>query len=109
MSGDQMRVDYDRLGDLEKNLSTAITVVGSEFESMLALAGAVGDGRLAARTNEFRDSWDKHRLDIVKNLEWLRDSVKNIHDQLSETDLKLASGLTSPAASSPSSSKRSVV
>lgn len=97
MSGTQMRVDYDRLGELKKNLDTAVTVVGSEFESMLALAGAVGDGRLAARTNEFRDSWDKRRLDIVNNLEYLRDSVKNIAEQLAETDAQLASGLTTPS------------
>ena len=97
MSGDQMRVDYNRLGELKKNLDTAVRVVGNEFESMLALAGAVGDGRLASRTNEFRDSWDKRRLDIVNNLEYLRDSVQSIHDQLSEADATLASGLTTPA------------
>lgn len=105
MAGDQMKVDYNRLGELETNLSTAITVVGSEFESMLTLAGAVGDNRLASRTNEFRNSWDKRRLDIVNNLEWLRDSVKNIHEQLAETDKQLASGLTTPSPS-PSPSPR---
>jgi hypothetical protein len=97
MSGDQMRVDYDRLGELQTNLDTAVRVVGSEFENMITLAYAVGDGRLAARTHQFRDSWDKRRLDIVNNLEWLRDSVKNIHEQLSGTDAALASGLTTPA------------
>ena len=102
MSGQQMKVDYERLGELESNLDFAVRVVGNEFESMLALATAVGDFRLAARTNEFRDSWDKRRLDIVKDLEWLRDSVKNIHTQLKETDASLASGLRPVGPGNPS-------
>ena len=97
MSGDHMKVDYNRLGELQKNLDTAVRVVGHEFENMLALAAAVGDPRLAARSNEFRNSWDKRRLDIVNNLEYLRGSVQSIHDQLSKTDATLASGLTTPA------------
>ena len=103
MSGDQMRVDYDQLGELQTNLDTAVRVVGNEFENMLTLAGAVGDARLALRTNQFRDSWDKRRLDIVNNLEFLRDSVKNIHEQLSGTDTQLAAGLTAPASGSGAS------
>jgi len=103
MSGDQMKVDYDQLAELKGNLDIAVRVVGSEFESMLALAGAVGDARLALATNAFRDSWDKKRLDIVANLEWLRDSINNIQTQLAETDASLASGLTTPAPSAGSS------
>lgn len=93
-----MRVDYGRLAELEDNLDTAVRVVGTEFESMLALTVAVGDARLADRTTAFRDSWDKRRLDIVNDLEWLRDSVKNINTQLADTDASLASGLTDPAS-----------
>ncbi len=107
MSAEQIRVDYDRLRELEGDLNTAVGVVGNEFESMLALAMAVGDGRLAARTNEFRDSWDKRRLDIVNSLEWLRDSVKNIHEQLAATDVELAKGLTNTGTSAtPSASNK---
>lgn len=98
MPGDHMKVDYNRLGELQKNLDRAVRVVGHEFENMLALAAAVGDPRLAARSNEFRNSWDKRRLDIVNNLEYLRDSVQSIHEQLSETDATLASGLATPAS-----------
>ncbi|WP_168626561.1 MULTISPECIES: hypothetical protein [unclassified Cryobacterium] len=98
MAGGDLRVDYNRLGELETNLTAAVDTVGREFESMLTLSHAVGDHRLAARTVEFRDSWDKRRLEIVKNLEWLRDSVRNIHTQLAETDASLANGLTNPPA-----------
>lgn len=98
-----MRVDYDRLAELERNLDTAVRVVGSEFENMASLSFAVGDIRLAAATNLFRDSWDKRRLDIMKNLEWLRDSVGNIQTQLAETDTSLASGLSAPASTTPTS------
>jgi len=100
MSGDRISVDYDRLAELQQNLDKAVGVLSNEFENMLVLAVAVGDARLAARTNAFRDSWDKRRRDITGNLEWLRDSIKNIHTQLAETDLQLAQGLEAPAAKS---------
>lgn len=109
MSGETMRVDYDRLRELEGNLDVAVRVVGAEFENMLHLAAAVGDSRLADRTNGFRDSWDKRRLDIMHNLEWLRDSVKNIHEQLLEVDSTLAQELTAPGPGNSSSSNPQVV
>ncbi len=108
MSGEQMRVDYDRLADLEQNLSTAVRVVGREFENMAALSFAVGDNQLAHRTNQFRDSWDKKRIEIVDNLEWLRDSVMNIRTQLADTDAALASGLTAPATGGGSTDTEAV-
>jgi len=98
MSGTQLRVDYNRLGELQQNLDLAVRVVGAELENTNSLSMAVGDGRLSSRTREFRDSWDKRRLEIVGNLEWLRDSVKNICEQLEEADATLASGLTDAGA-----------
>ena len=85
-----IKIDYERLGELKTNLDLAIDVMGRETESGIDIAFAVGDLRLAGAANEFRDSWDKHRLDIRDRLEWLRDSVANIHDQFSEVDSEFA-------------------
>jgi len=88
-----IKIDYERLGDLKNNLDLAIDVMSRETESGIDIAFAVGDRSLALAANHFRDSWDKHRLDIRDRLEWLRDSVANIHDQFSEVDSEFARAL----------------
>lgn len=92
-----MKVDYNRLADLESNLTTALNVISNEFESAQTLSFAVGDSRLGQRSVQFRDSWDKHRLDIRDELEYLRDSVKNIATELEKVDANLATGISTPA------------
>ncbi|QEO10651.1 hypothetical protein [Protaetiibacter larvae] len=103
-----LRVDYDRLGELHRNLELAVTAMSRETETSIDVAIAVGDARLGVAANSFRDSWDKHRLDIRDRLQWLRDSVGNIHDQLSGTDTELAKGLTAPPASGASNRPQAV-
>jgi len=100
MAGDQIKVDYDRLAELRDNLQFAVEVMSRETESGIDIAFAVGDARLGSAANEFRNSWDKHRLDIRERLEWLRDSVANIHEQFSSVDAELAKGLQAPPAKS---------
>jgi hypothetical protein len=100
MAGEQMKVDYDRLGELQQNLNTALTVLNHDRESASDLQNAVGDLRLGRAARDFSDSWDKHRLDIRDRLQWLHDSIKNIHEQLAQVDTDLASGLTSPSSGS---------
>lgn len=95
----QMRVDYDRLGELVSNLDVAVRVVGNEWESTQTLGSAVGHSGLSNQTALFRDTWDKRRLDLVAQLEWLRNSIQNIQTQLADVDASLATGLTQPPAS----------
>jgi hypothetical protein len=82
--GEQMKVDYDRLGELQHNLNTALTVMNHDVESAWDLQQVVGDARLGRAARDFSDSWDKHRLDIRDRLQWLHDSVKNISEQLKQ-------------------------
>jgi len=92
-SADQMKVDYNHLAALEEELTKALGVIGREFEATTTLALAAGDGALSARIIGFGNSWNKHRFDIRDRLTWLRDSVKNIQEQLANVDAQLASGL----------------
>lgn len=100
-SASQMKVDYDMLAELEAHLTNALNVLGMDLESSATIAAHSGDPRLGARIAEFSTSWNKHRFDIKADLEWLRDSVKNIAVQLSEVDKSLAQGLATPAPSVP--------
>lgn len=99
MSGD-LKLDYERLGELQRNLGTALTVLNHDVESAWDLQSAVGDARLGRAAREFSDSWDKHRLDIRDRLQWLHDSIKNIQEQFAQVDTDLASGLTTPPSGS---------
>lgn len=102
-SSSQMKVDYDMLSELEAHLTNAVNVLGMDLESSATIALHSGDARLGARIADFSTSWNKHRFDIKENLEWLRDSVKNIAIQLSDVDKSLAQGLTAPASTTPAS------
>jgi len=102
-SSSQMKVDYDMLSELEAHLTNALNVLGMDLESTATIAAHSGDPRLGLRIADFSTSWNKHRYDIKENLEWLRDSVKNIATQLSDVDKSLAQGLTAPAGSVPAS------
>lgn len=97
-SSSQVKLDYDALTDLEGHLTNALNVLEMDIESSATIALAVGNARLGSEVMEFNQSWNKHRYDIKDNLEWLRDSVKNIATQLSDVDKSLASGLTAPAS-----------
>lgn len=92
MSG-HIKVDYGQLGELEQKLSRVVSVMSTELEASATLATMVGDAGLAAKVIGFGQSWNKHRFEIRDNLEFLRDSVKNIHEQLESVDAHLASGL----------------
>jgi len=93
-SSTQVKLDYDALSDLESHLTNALNVLGMDIESSATIAVASGDTRLGARVLEFNQSWNKHRYDIKAELEYLRDSVKNIAAQFEETDRSLATVLT---------------
>jgi len=101
MSADKMTVDYDDLAQLETRLTKVVNVLNSELEATAVLAANCGDAGLGVKIIAFGQSWNKHRFDIRDTLEWLRDSVKNIHTTLEETDATLAAGLTAPATPTP--------
>jgi uncharacterized protein YukE len=91
--GAQLRVDYDNLSQLDRRLTRIVDTMSNESDNMSALAGAVGDSRLADRLIEFGNGWKIHRDQIRENLEWLRDSVRQIHTEFENTDAELAAGV----------------
>ncbi|PZQ90812.1 MAG: hypothetical protein DI534_06400 [Leifsonia xyli] len=97
MAGD-LKLDYERMGELQRNLNTALTVLNHDVESAWDLQSVVGDARLGRAARDFSDSWDKHRLDIRDRLQWLHDSIKNIQEQFAQVDTDLANGLANPQA-----------
>ncbi|MCS0500350.1 hypothetical protein [Protaetiibacter mangrovi] len=103
MAGSQLKVDYDHLTTLHRRLTTASDNMRDDSHTMQALASAVGDHRLAERIRDFGHDWSVHRADIRENVDWLRDKVKQIADELEKIDGDLAAGLTnSGAAPAPS-------
>lgn len=93
MASSDLKVDYDALGDLQDQLTSALKVIGAEFESTQTLAATCGDGILGSKISSFGTSWNKHRFDIRDKLQWLSDSVGMIREQMAEADASLADGL----------------
>ncbi len=101
MAGDRIKVDYEQLGELQQRLQTASDNMHDDSHTMNALASAVGDSRLADRIRDFSHDWSVHRADIRENVDWLRDKVKQIADELEKIDHDLATGLTESSTPPP--------
>lgn len=100
----QVKLDYEQLHELEQHLTNALDVLAMDIESSGTIAAASGDARLGAHIVDFNRAWNKHRYDIKDQLEWLRDSVKNIAEQFAETDRTLATGITGSGSASGTAS-----
>jgi len=106
MAGDRIKVDYEQLGELQRRLQTASENMHDDAQTMQALAAAVGDERLAGRIRDFSHDWSVHRADIRENVDWLRDKVKQIADELEKIDGDLAAGLTDSGTPAPTPGHR---
>jgi hypothetical protein len=98
MTGGQLKVDYEQLAALHRRLDTASDNMRDDSDTMSALASAVGEERLAERIREFGKDWSVHRADIRENIDWLRDKVERISDELEKIDGDLARGLQDAGA-----------
>lgn len=101
MAGDRIRVDYEQLGALQRRLQTASDNMHDDSQTMQALAAVVGDERLAGRIRDFSRDWAVNRANIRENVDWLRDKVKQIADELEKIDGDLADGLSDSGAPAP--------
>jgi hypothetical protein len=106
MAASQLKVDYDHLTTLHQRLTTASDHMRDDSHTMDALAGAVGDERLADRLRDFGHDWSVHRADIRENIDWLRGKVKQIAEELEKIDGDLASGLRDSSTPAPAPSGR---
>ena len=88
-----IKIDYNDLDDLVQELNTILSAFTEDEGAAGRLGDAVGDSHLAGRVRAFASDWRKHRLDLRDDLEWLRDSVKNIQQKMAETDSTLSDGL----------------
>ncbi|MFT4028852.1 MAG: hypothetical protein QM675_03165 [Protaetiibacter sp.] len=106
MAASQLKVDYDHLTTLHQRLTTASDQLRDDSQTMDELAGAVGDERLADRLREFGNDWAVHRANIRENIDWLRDKVQQIAEELEKIDGDLASGLRDSGTPAPGPSGR---
>ncbi|WP_166865924.1 hypothetical protein [Salinibacterium sp. ZJ70] len=105
MSGTRIRLDYESLQELSKNLKFVVDVMSRDTEMGIGVGGVVGRADLAGAANSFRDSWDKRRLELRDQFEWLQESVENIATQFATVDKDLASGLSQGSGNAPSGQK----
>jgi hypothetical protein len=98
-----LKVDIDQLDLLRIQLDKALDVINEDSDIARELGDAVGHEQLRYMLEIFSDSWKKHRFDIRDNLLWLKDSVDKIGQSFEDTDVELATALTTPPPSATNS------
>ncbi|WP_395640620.1 hypothetical protein [Pseudolysinimonas sp.] len=82
--GSGIDVDYVRLDALDVDLTRALGTLTDDLEVSAGLALVVGDAGLAAAAIDFGQDWNFHRFVIRDQVEWLRDSLRNVRVSLQE-------------------------
>ena len=98
MAAECIRVDYNQLTTLHTRLQTAASNMRDDSLTMNGLADYVGDEKLAGRIREFGKDWRVHRANLLENVEWMQEKVKQVADEFKKIDGDLATGLTSAPA-----------
>lgn len=86
MSDSDLIVDYDELNAIKKNFTT----LQREFESCAAnqdsMAEAYGHDSITFAMQEFADSWDEHRKDLMKQMGDVEKRVRKTIKSFKEAD-----------------------
>lgn len=87
-------LDLDALDSLYKDLLGVSCTFGRIDWASDAVASAVGHDGLAAKVNEFADSWDDRREKTVESLDALWKQAQSVVDGFREADQAMAEILT---------------
>jgi hypothetical protein len=90
-----LKVDTEDLRDS----GAALKLIYSEFkdadDNASKLADVVGHGGLSDKIKDFSLRWEKHRNDMLSNIEELEKIIENGAQELEKADHDLAGNLTS--------------
>lgn len=98
---DRIIVNTDDLRDSAK----ALKLIDSEFtnadDNADEFSQVVGHDGLADKIKDFSTRWEKHRNDMLTNIEALQKILNDGADKIDETDRDMAKSLTEPAQPAP--------
>jgi uncharacterized protein YukE len=89
-----LKVDYQLLDSIERNLSSLI----SDFQNMQtqvgAYDGAMGSGAIASAMDGFATNWNDHKKTLISSMQALGKMVSETKQRFQGADNKLASSVT---------------
>ncbi|MCU1515050.1 MAG: hypothetical protein JWO10_2140 [Microbacteriaceae bacterium] len=91
-----LKIEFDDLDLLKARLDAALLQFESDVSNTQELEAASGHLILAGAIDQFSTKWNKHRMDIRDNLDWMKDSVGKIGTSFTKTDDALANALEKP-------------
>jgi hypothetical protein len=93
-----LKIEFDDLDLLKDRLDAALLQLEADVSNTSELEVACGHLILAGAIDAFSTTWNKHRMDIRDNLQWMKDSVGKIGTSFTKTDEALADALEKPPA-----------
>ena len=100
-------VSYDELDSARSHIDRAVSIFQGVERVGHDISALVGHSGLAARVNDFADSWDINRRELTEALEFVTESLTAIIDTFREHDEAQARAATAtniPATNQPSGS-----
>ena len=88
-----LNLDFAELGRSRTDIDDAARIFARADRVSEDIAGLVGHGGLAAKVNEFSDSWDISRDALQASLEGVADSLTALIDTFAELDAAQAKAL----------------
>ena len=100
-------VSYDELESARSRIDRAVSTFQGVERVGHDISALVGHSGLAARVNDFADSWDINRRKLTEELGFVTDSLTAIIDtfrELDEAQARAATATNVPATNQPSGS-----
>lgn len=100
-------VSYDELDSARSRIDRAVSTFEGVERVGHDISTLVGHSGLAARVNDFADSWDINRRELTEALEFVTESLTAIIDtfrELDEAQARAATATNVPATNQPSGS-----
>ena len=88
-----IRIDLSAFESMVQKMATIKNGFDSAESFSSQVAGTTGHDGLAGKVDDFATKWNIHRSRIEKELAFVHDAVKSIHDTFVELDERLAAQL----------------
>jgi hypothetical protein len=94
MAGGKLSVNTTAVQSLGQNLATVRSTLEGASASSEALAGMVGEPKLAAVVSDFSGQWDDRRAELMAQMDSLKEKASAVAEGFEQVDSELAKALT---------------
>jgi len=95
-----VNIDFTKLSLARRDLADSVRVFEEAEEFSDDVARTVGHGGLSGTVQNFADSWNDRRRDLIDQLAMVHDFIDAVYESFRELDERLAKGVD-PALANP--------